>query len=271
MMNQKNTPELIFAQSELEAIAQALADTNSGLTGTEIGHLLATLKIDDVTPEMTKWKRLYNAFAKRQNLAHNRRAILQFIREAMKPERYAMKQDRFEPMRLNINRVLALCGLIVDAGGKLSPVEQATTLSEANHRADDLRADLTRRGVHTDVLVFCKAELVGENYFHAVLEATKSIAEKIRKRTGLTEDGAKLVDLALCGNSPRLSINAHSTESHRSEQSGFANLVKGTFGMFRNPTAHEAKILWAMTKEDAEDLLSLASLVHRRLDSATLI
>jgi uncharacterized protein (TIGR02391 family) len=66
-----------------------------------------------------------------------------------------------------------------------------------------------------------------------------------------------------------VTINALLTDSQRSEQSGFANLVKGTFGMFRNPTAHEARILWAISKEDAEDLLSLASLIHRRLDAAT--
>ena len=61
---------------------------------------------------------------------------------------------------------------------------------------------------------------------------------------------------------------AIASESQCSEQSGFANLIKGTFGMFRNPSAHEARILWAMGKEDAEDLLSLASLIHRRLDAA---
>jgi uncharacterized protein (TIGR02391 family) len=44
------------------------------------------------------------------------------------------------------------------------------------------------------------------------------------------------------------------------------NLLKGTFGMFRNPAAHEAKIHWEMTKEDAQDLLSLVSMTHRRLD-----
>jgi len=76
------------------------------------------------------------------------------------------------------------------------------------------------------------------------------------------------VDIALCGSVPRVAINDLLTESQRSEQSGFANLVKGTFGMFRNPTAHEARVLWAMSKEDAEDLLSLASLIHRRLDTA---
>lgn len=116
------------------------------------------------------------------------------------------------------------------------------------------------RGVHADVLRFCRAELVADNYFHAVLEATKSIADKLRAKSGLAEDGAKVVDAVLCGPMPRvkININALATDSQRSEQSGFANLVKGTFGMFRNPTAHEARILWAMSKEDAEDLLSLA-------------
>lgn len=90
----------------------------------------------------------------------------------------------------------------------------------------------------------------------------------MRTKTGRTEDGAELVDIALCGPLPRLAVNTLTTDSQRKEQSGFANLGKGTFGMFRNPTAHEARVLWAMSKEDAEDLLSLASLIHRRLDKA---
>jgi len=129
-------------------------------------------------------------------------------------------------------------------------------------------AYLTARGVHPDVLRFCRAELVADDYFHAVLEATKSIADKLRARTGLTDDGAVLVDRALSGDLPMLAINDLSSESERGEQRGFANLVKGVFGMFRNPTAHAPRIHWAMNKADAEDLLSLASLIHRRLDSS---
>ncbi len=174
--------EKTFTQSELEAIAAVLADTSNGLTGSEIGHILATLKMADPAPTMTKWKRLHNAFVERQNYSQNRRAILQFIREAMKPERYAKQLGRFEPMRTNLNRALAFSG-------------------------DELRADLTRRGVHPDVLRFCRAELVADNYFHAVLEAAKSIADKLRAKSGLTEDGAKLVDAALCGSAPRVAIN----------------------------------------------------------------
>ena len=65
-----------------------------------------------------------------------------------------------------------------------------------------------------------------------------------------------------------LAINALETESDWSEQRGFANLIKGIFGMFRNPTAHAPRLQWQMHKKDAEDLLSAVSLIHRRIDSS---
>ena len=34
--------------------------------------------------------------------------------------------------------------------------------------------------MHPDVLAFCRAELLQQNYFHAVLEASKSVADKLR-------------------------------------------------------------------------------------------
>lgn len=260
--------EKIFAQSELEAIAAALGDTPEGLTGSEISHLLTAIKMADPSPTSTKWVRLHDAFVERQNKAQNRRAILEFMRQAMQPARHSKRPERFEPMRANLNRALAFSGLAIDVGGELITTDQVRTLSEAARRADELRDNLRRRGVHHDVLRFCRAELVADNYFHAVLEAAKSIADKLRTKTGLTDDGGKLVDAALGGTTPKLAINALETDSQRSEQAGFVNLIKGAFGMFRNPAAHEARILWAMSKEDAEDLLSLASLIHRRLDAA---
>ena len=49
--------------------------------------------MSDPNPTMTKWKRLFNAFVERQNHSQNRRAVLEFIRRAMKPERYAKEPD----------------------------------------------------------------------------------------------------------------------------------------------------------------------------------
>lgn len=258
----------VFTQSQIEAIAGALGDTADGLTGAEISHLLATCGIADPTPEMAKRHRLYNAFAQNQNARQDRTRILGFIRHAMKPERFTRSSERFEPMRANLNQTLAFAGLCVDEGGTLQTADKVRTLSEAQRRAQELRVDLTARGVHPDVLRFCKAELLADDYFHAVLEAVKSIADKIREKTGLTDDGGALVDHALTGSPPMLAVNPLATETHRSEQRGFANLVKGAFGMFRNPTAHEARIHWPIGKDDAEDLLSLVSLIHKRLDAS---
>jgi uncharacterized protein (TIGR02391 family) len=257
-----------FSQSVLSAIADALGHTEEGLSGSEIGHLLETCRIKDEQVGLTKRIRLYNAFAHDQNARQHRRNILEFIRQAMKPERYIRSRERYEPMRSRLNQALLFAGISVSAAGELSKVERAGTLSESRRRADELRTDLAGRGVHPDVLKFCREELVADDYFHAVQEAVKSVAEKLRSRTGLTDDGGSLVDRALGGSLPMLAINPLKSESEQSEQKGFSNLVKGTFGMFRNPTAHAPRLYWPMTKSDAEDLLSLVSLIHRRIDSA---
>lgn len=157
--------EKIFEQSELESIAQALGDTSEGLTGAEIGHILASSNMADSYPTLTKWKRLYNAFAERQNFSGIRRDVLQFIREAMKPERYARAPERYEPMRSNLNRALAFAGPAVEPSGELVAKERVNTLSEAK-RAEELRADLLAREVHPDVIKLCRDELIADNYFH---------------------------------------------------------------------------------------------------------
>jgi uncharacterized protein (TIGR02391 family) len=257
----------LFSQGQLEAIAGALGDTANGLTNPEIDFLIGSAKMVD-PGKATKRVRLYNAFAESQNSKRNRTHVLQFIRLAMNPARYCGEPHRFEPMRALLNQALAFAGLVVDETGQLRGAEKVGTLPEAQRRARELRSDLEGRGVHPDVLAFCRAELLDDNYFHAVQEAVKSVADKMRRLTGLADDGGALVDRSLGGEPPMLAINGRATVSEKSEQSGFANLVKGTFGMFRNPTAHEARIYWTMTKSDAEDLLTIVSLIHRRLDSS---
>ena len=146
--------------------------------------------------------RIYNAFAESQNTKKNRTNILEFIRRAMKPARYSREPQRYEPMRALVNQALEFCGLVVDETGELKKTEAAQTLPEAQRRARQLRADLKGRGVHPDFLKFCRSELLADNYFHAVQEAVKSVADKMRSRTGLADDGATLVDRVL-GGKPR--------------------------------------------------------------------
>jgi len=169
------------------------------------------------------------------------------------------------------NEVLSFAGLELRNNGKLVRVTAAKTLGEAELRADRLKAKLRARDVHPDVLTFCRAELVQENYFHAVLEASKSVAEKLCTRTGLTADAATLVDAAFTtkDNMPPLAFNRLVDPNELSEHRGMATMLKGFFMTFRNPTAHAPKVRWAINEADALDMLAQASTFHRRLDAAT--
>ncbi len=56
----------------------------------------------DPNPAITKWQRLYDALVERQNHSKNRRATLEFIRQAIKPERYVKNPKKFETRRTNL-------------------------------------------------------------------------------------------------------------------------------------------------------------------------
>jgi len=265
----KTVPQ--FSGQQLESIAQMLADTDSGLTGTEIGHVLAECRIPDVSPSMTKWKRLYNAFVEYQNTKQSGNHVVGFIHKAMNPVRYTSRQNVFDGRRDALNAVLAFSGMHLGDDGKLRHTDKATNISDAKRKANRLHAALESRHVHPDVLTFCTAELLQENYFHAVFEAMKSVAAKIRTMSGLSSDGADLVrDAFSLGKSgvPLLAINPLTTETDKGEQRGFVNLLIGLFGVIRNPLAHNAKIEWEMNEQDALDILTTTSLIHRKLDKA---
>ena len=260
-----------FSQEQLEGIAKALGNTNDGFTGSEIEHLLRVCEIEDISLGLTKWKRLHNAFAAHLNKTKDHSIIQQFIKHAMSPTRHLENPSRYETMRQNLNKSIAFVGLAVDETGKIIPIKVARTLRDAEERARTFRTRLESRGVHRDVLEFCEAELAENNDFHAMLEAVKSISYKLRKLTGLKGDGFALIDRALGVSSdkpPMLAINAFDMENDKSVQRGFLHLVKGIFSMFRNPAAHGARKQSKMDKGDLEDLLLLASIVHRHLDTA---
>ena len=260
-----------FSSAQLETICRIVADTSTGLTGSEIGRLLQESRIEDPDPSMTKWKRLFNAFITFQNRNQAGNHVLVFLGKCLDPARHLRNPDTFRSWIDDLNQVLSLCGMHIGNDGKARRAEKAHTLDDAIARASRLRSKLESRNAHSDVLTACKAELVADNYFHAAFESTKSISRRIRTMTGQDGDGADLVQRVFRiheGNCATVSLSSLATETQRGEQRGFVNLVTGIFGTFRNPLAHASKIDWEMSEEDALDIMSVVSLVHRRLDKA---
>jgi uncharacterized protein (TIGR02391 family) len=257
-----------FSSAAVEAVCQELGEL---VKGAQIAGVVAPLKIPTSTDDGTgtKWKRLFNAVAYRQNKQGDGRPLIRLIAEVMQPVRFKDAQH-FQDGRASVNRKLLLYGYEVREDGKVGKAKLARTVADAQQRADVLGSELKQRNVHSRVLAFCRKELLQENYFHAVLEATKSIADRIRELTGLTKDGAALIDEAtsLKGGQPVLAFNELKTEWEKSEHTGLAMMAKGISAIARNPTAHAPKVKWAIELSDALDILTIASLLHRRLDGA---
>lgn len=251
----------------IEMVCKALADA---VTGSQIPSVIGSLNSTQDVDRATKWTRLYSAVVEAQNRQQDGRPLAKLVGTVMQPVRFDTI-EKFESVREAVNERLLFSGLKVLDDGRVARVSRAATLDEAKQRASDLHASLERRGVHPDVLRFCRAELMQQNYFHTVLEASKSVADKLRALTGLSGDGADLVDRA-CGmhGGPRVAFNSLDSEWELSEQRGLTMLMKGLFGCFRNVTAHAPRLLWATSKDEAMDMLTLASMLHRRLDAARL-
>ena len=254
-----------FSDTTIEQVSRVLGEA---VTGGEIGALLQHCRIAEREAESnTKWRRIRVTLLEQQRADCCANSICRFIMAVMDPVRFVDVPETFESHRADLNRILAFNGLELTKEGKLSHSSKVSTLDEAEARAKSLRHKLQGRDIHHEVLNYCKSELIQNNYFHAVLEATKGIAERIRTMTGLRVDGAALFDEAFALNHPLLALNKLETESEQSEQRGFVNLLKGIFGAFRNPHAHAPKVIWKLEEKDAIDLLTMVSYVHRKLDS----
>jgi len=256
-----------FPDPQIEKLARLIGECT---TGSEISRILQEKNLPDNSGESTKWKRLYWVFRYCQNEDKCANNVLDLIRLFLAPVRFTDRQDYFEEFRQELNKVLLFSGLEYGRDGQFRKVAKVLTLDEAEKRVVTIRTKLKGRSIHPEVLKYCRAELMQNNYFHAVFEATKGLAQRIRDMTGVKLDSTALIDYVFSIEKPIIALNSLQTESEKSEHKGFALLLKGCFSAIRNPRAHEPKILWK-DENDAVDYLTLLSLLHRKLDDAVVL
>ncbi|KIX11663.1 hypothetical protein X474_23335 [Dethiosulfatarculus sandiegensis] len=252
-----------FPEGSVEGLAKVLGECGSG---SDISRVLADRGLEDNSGQSTKWRRLYWIFLQAQKEHRCANRILDFIQPFLIPARFVGRNEQFEEHRVELNAILAFSGLEYGKDGQFRSCKAANTLDEAEQRVSTIRQKFQGRPMHSEVSKYCRKELMQDNYFHAVFEATKGLAERIREISGVDADGAQLIDQVFSVDRPILAINTLQTETERSEHKGFAALLKGCFAAVRNPLAHQPKILWS-GEDDAADYLTLVSLLHRKLDN----
>lgn len=260
---------LPFSQGVIEEVAKIVGGLYSG---SELTRILDQVGLSDpLGSTTTKWRRLASAMQEKQECKQDGGAVVGLIHAAMAPERTLSRRREAAIARDNLTQVLSIAGYRVKDDGRIAMTARSTTDSEAAARSARLHKLLSDLGAHQDVLRHCRPELVRTDFYEAVFESIKGLGHRLREISGRTdEDGPRLVEATLEGSDPLILLNNRANQSQRDEQRGVALLMKGIFAAFRNPAAHEPKIVWTMTEQDALDVLGTLSMVHRRLDAARL-
>jgi uncharacterized protein (TIGR02391 family) len=257
-----------FSVGTIEAVAKIVGELYSG---SELTRILASVNLPDPLSEgMTKWKRLAASMQEKQLEQRDGRPILALVIAAMAPDRTLDRRAAAGVARDELTQILSLSGYAVRDDGRIGRATRTTTASEAAARSERLHKLLTARGAHAEVVQHCRPELLRKDCYEAVFEAVKGLGARLRKKSGLDEDGRALVQAAMRGKQPRVLLTDCSTLTERNEQEGVALLAEGVFAAFRNPAAHEPRLVWEVSEQDALDVLGTLSMIHRRLDSARL-
>ena len=220
------------------------------LTHTKITEHLSGAGISQSQYGTNKTDRLFYALKERQAQDRCGNNVLAFVVRLLNPKRYN-SEDEFEKDRTTINEKLVYEGIEIDKSGQPRQVDKAKTISEAKSRSLKIKEKVHGIGVHSEILPYCEAEWLKENYFHAILEITKSVAERLRQKSGYTSDGADLVDDCFA----------------LGKDKGFGNFCKGFFSMYRNPKAHNPKILEDTQLSQMTEVLVVATIIHNKLDN----
>lgn len=256
-----------FDDDVLEKIARILENE---VTQAGLNEVFLNCGIED-TSGGAKWRRIFHSLRKRQVNDFCGNCVAHLIQTILKPVKYLNKEDHFLTVIQELNSVLSFSGLKYDEEGNFRKVSMAKTISDAERRSGKLRHKLKERRIHSEVIKYSSKEYLEDNYFHAVFEAVKGLAQRIRNLSGINKDGVELLEVAFSTKQPLLAINALQTDTDRSEHNGLVWLLKGCFSGIRNPHAHIPKVLWQETEEDAADYLTLISLLHFKLDRVIVV
>ena len=142
----------------------------------------------------------------------------------------------------------------------------ASASTPAGDAAPTPAAVFKARSFHTLVARSSRKLFVGGHPTEAVYRAFVRINNRVKKLTGISDDGQGLMSKAFGGSNPALRMKGLTNESEVNEQKGICLLMMGAMTGIRNPRVHEDK--WEPDNDVAAvlDALSFASLLHRLLD-----
>ena len=263
--------ETLPSKPQIEEICTILADYT---TGSRITHMLEELKMYDMDinrpsyiSSSSKWMRIANAVIKYQNTYNNNLGLRQIIEYILTPANFINRPNKiwFEATNA-VNRVLQFNGMEVNDSGKVIAAAKTKTYSEGTKRFNSLKLRLENLQIHPEIIAICRPEILDKNYFHLILEASKSVLNKVRNISCIFEDGNTLIESSFNEKRPIIVMNTLITDTEKSEYKGLKFLLKSIVCLYRNPKAHELKAYSVDSEDDSVTALLLMSQAHKLLD-----
>jgi uncharacterized protein (TIGR02391 family) len=217
----------------------------------------------------TKWKRINESVLDACRRTKTAKPLFEVIQYVMKPENFLHDSAAWNKNIKSLNETLIFYGYKVADSGKVLHVKPATTFSEAEQRLQTLNEKLSKLNIHPDIIKYCRPELLEKNYFHAILEASKGILDRVRQISGLSDDGNSLINKCFGVNRPIILIrnNLLKTQTERSKYQGLKSLLNTIVYLYRNPNAHDLKLYDVTSETDAITAFTLMSLANSLLDN----
>lgn len=266
-------------QNALKAICAILAHTDKGFSKTELKRFLSASNMKAVDDGfrhngtayqigLNKKDWLYNCFVEGINNSNSFDCVYRFIETALNPILYTAmdKRDKYNYLVEETNKVLFLLGYEINKSGKITCTKKANNLDEVDERVNHLQKKLYERSIHREVYKYCIKDYLRKDFFDAIFEASKGLAQRVRDITGLRTDGSELFETAFSKKDPFIFFNRLSTDSEKNEHNGLKELLNSIFHLVRNPAAHTPKINWHINETKALDVLTLISFAHKYLD-----
>lgn len=256
----------------IEEISKILGEIT---TGSKITNMFKTLNfydsdsINGEKPVSTKWRRLNETSIHECRKSNSAKPFFKIIEYIMKPQNFMNSSEEWYKNKREVNSHLMFYSYELDDSGKIRSIKVIQNYSEAKRRLQSFEEKLSLHDMHPNTLKFCTEELFQENYFHAILEASKSVLERVRQISDLSSDGAELIQQAFSAKSPIILIegNMLRSKTDRSLYNGLKNLLETIISLYRNPTAHAPKLYDQTSETDAITAFTLISLAHRILDN----
>lgn len=260
----------------IEKITRILGEL---VKGYEITKILAKFHFKDHDTESgnrdisTKWKRMNASMIYEIDSQKSPRPFFQLIEEIMHPVKFANNKAVWDKNLEEINFTLRFYGYELTDGGKIQSTISTKTYSEGINRTKNFLEKLQSKGIHENIIKYCSPELLNENFFHAILEASKSILFRIKQMVLSSRDGNNLIMESFDPKNPAIIINGNylKTDNEKNEYFGLRSLLMYICYTYRNPTAHSPKTYNPLNEEDAILAFQLMSKVHYQLDNCQVV